>query len=58
MTEFETQLHHLLSKEATDTPEKPPGRPDTYLARYLLDCLEAHEKATQARDEWYGLNIG
>lgn len=37
--------HSAESKSAT---------PDSILAGYLLDCLEAWDRAVQAREKWYG----
>jgi hypothetical protein len=34
--------------------EKGSDTPDFILAEYLTDCLSAFDRATVARDRWYG----
>jgi hypothetical protein len=34
--------------------ENASDTPDFVLAQYLMDCLEAFEAATTARERWYG----
>jgi len=34
--------------------ENVSNTPDFILANYLLDCLTAFEKASNAREQWYG----
>ena len=36
--------------------ENASDTPDFLLAEYLLNCLDAYERATQGRDAWYGMN--
>ncbi len=40
--------------------ESASNTPDFILAEYMLACLEAFEKASNARESWYGkvLRIG
>jgi hypothetical protein len=40
-------LNRASRENASDTP-------DFILAQYLMDCLEAFEAATTARERWYG----
>jgi hypothetical protein len=35
--------------------ENASNTPDFVLAEYLTDCLDAFDKATRRRDEWYGI---
>lgn len=34
--------------------ENESNTPDFILAEYMLDCLEAFEKASKWREDWYG----
>ena len=34
--------------------ENASNTPDRILAEYLLDCLNAFDRATQQREKWYG----
>lgn len=36
--------------------ENRSNTPDYILAEYLLKCLDAFEKATNMRAEWYGVS--
>jgi hypothetical protein len=38
----------------THTAEGGSNTPDFILAEYLLDCLAAFDRATLARDQWWG----
>lgn len=51
--EFEEALRELLNKTSQ---ENGSNTPDFILARYLIDCLNAYNKATNRRDKWYGYN--
>ena len=42
-------LNEHSAENASDTP-------DYLLAEFMLDSLNAYERATQKRDAWYGMN--
>jgi hypothetical protein len=48
--DIETVLNVACAENESNTP-------DWILANYLLSCLEAFDKATQQRDEWYGVHL-
>lgn len=50
---FEKQLEVLLNKTSQ---ENGSDTPDFILARYLINCMKAYNKATNRRDKWYGYN--
>ena len=37
--------------------ENESNTPDFILAEYLMSCLEAFDKATKMRDDWYGVHL-
>jgi hypothetical protein len=37
--------------------ENGSNTPDFILAEYLMDCLAAYDKATKAREEYYGVEF-
>lgn len=47
----ETLLRELLNKTSQ---ENGSDTPDFILARYLINCMKAYNKATNRRDKWYG----
>lgn len=49
-SEFQKELQSLLNSKSM---ENGSNTPDFILAKYLIDCLEAYEKATNRRNEWY-----
>jgi hypothetical protein len=48
---FEKELEFLINKHSK---EGESNTPDFILAIYILDCLEAYNRAVRAREEWYG----
>lgn len=44
--ELQQALNKCSAENESDTP-------DFLLASYLLDCLAAYDKVTQAREKWY-----
>ena len=50
-TEFRKDLEKLLNSLSR---ENGSDTPDFILAEYLMDCLTAFDKATNARECWYG----
>lgn len=46
-----TQIEHAIN---ANSAENGSDTPDFILAEYLTDCLAAFDKATQAREKWYG----
>lgn len=51
MPTFEEALRELINQTSQ---ENISNTPDFILAQYMLDCLEAFNKATQERTKWYG----
>jgi hypothetical protein len=45
---IEQELNRASAENGSNTP-------DFVLAEYLTDCLAAFDKATKARDAWYGM---
>lgn len=45
--EIEEAINRNSAENGSDTP-------DFILAEYLTDCLSAYDKATTAREKWYG----
>ena len=52
-SDFEEALRELLNRASQ---ENGSDTPDFILARYLINCLKAYNKATNRRDKWYGYN--
>lgn len=50
--EFRAKLERLINAE---NAEARSNTPDFVLAEYLHDCLGAFDRATKARDDWYGI---
>lgn len=46
------EIQQLLNRRGM---EKGSDTPDFILADFLVDCLEAFDDATRAREKWYGL---
>lgn len=46
------ELTALLNRHSV---ESASDTPDFILAEYLMGCLKAYDKATRARDSWFGL---
>lgn len=51
MEDFRKELEELINQHCM---ENESDTPDFILAQYLTDCLEAFDKATKAREAWYG----
>lgn len=51
-SEIEAAINRCSAENGSNTP-------DFILAEYLTDCLAAFDKASRAREKWYGkeLNI-
>jgi hypothetical protein len=45
---IEQELNRASAENASNTP-------DFVLAEFLTDCLAAFDRATTARDNWYGM---
>ena len=52
---FRSQLIHLLNN---NSKENGSDTPDYILADYMVDCLAAFDKTLQAREKWYGREVG
>jgi len=49
------ELRHILESVLnTKSRENASNTPDFILAEYMLNCLEAYEKAVLARAIWFG----
>lgn len=48
-SELEKELRDLLNKTSQ---ENKSNTPDFILARYLMDCLDAYNRATNKRNQW------
>jgi hypothetical protein len=51
-TEFRKELETLINRKSM---ENASNTPDFILAEFLTDSLEAFDKATRSRSEYYGL---
>ncbi len=54
-SDFHSQLTHLLN---SNSRENGSDTPDYILADYMVDCLAAFDKTLQARERWYGREVG
>jgi len=50
MNDFHKELENLINKHSK---ENGSDTPDFILAQYLVDCLEAFDKAVVDRTRWY-----
>jgi len=50
--QFKANLTDIINKHGI---ENESNTPDYILAKYLYNCLQAFEIATQERDKWYGI---
>jgi hypothetical protein len=48
---FHQELEALIN---THSKENGSHTPDFILAQYLIGCLDSFDRATRAREEWYG----
>ncbi len=48
---FRNELQSLINSHSL---ENGSDTPDFILAQYIGECLEAFDKATKAREKWYG----
>ncbi len=53
-SEFEKELSNLINRHSM---ENGCNTPDFILAEYMKVCLENFNKATVARDNWYGVHL-
>jgi hypothetical protein len=51
---FELQLEQLINSHSK---ENDSNTPDFILAQYLIACLEAFNRASLAREKWYGKSL-
>jgi len=56
-TKTETLRRKIESAINQMSAENGSNTPDFILAEYLTDCLAAFDKATMARDRWYGVPL-
>ena len=48
------ELSTIINKASR---ENESNTPDFILASYLMDCLQAYEKASKWREDWYGKRL-
>ena len=53
--DFRKELERLLNCMSM---ENRSDTPDFILAQYMTDCLEAHDRAVNRREVWYGRKTG
>jgi hypothetical protein len=53
-TEFRNELQSAINRASK---ENGSNTPDFILAEYLSDCLTAFDKASVAREGWYGRSL-
>lgn len=51
---FEQELTSLINRHCV---ENGSNTPDFILARHLIECLEAFERASNERERWYGAHL-
>lgn len=51
MSDFQTELEALINRHSI---ENGSNTPDFILAAYMHECLQAFNRATGARELWYG----
>lgn len=52
--EFKKELADLINRHSL---ENCSNTPDFILAEYLADCLDQFNKASNAREKWYGKSL-
>ena len=55
MSELREKLSVLLNQHCR---ENCSNTPDFILAQYMLDTMDACDKAIKLRDQWYGIEAG
>lgn len=50
MSDFKKELQGLINKYSM---ENGSDTPDFLLAQYLVDCLNAYNRVTYAKEKWY-----
>ena len=54
-TAFQSKLEHLINCESLENESDTPAY---ILAKYLTACLDAFTESSNARDKWFGRNVG
>ena len=54
MENFRKKVENLINIHSL---ENGSDTPDFILSQYLVDCLQAYDKALQSREDWYGRGI-
>lgn len=54
MTALEKKLSELLNSESR---ENESNTPDSILAEYMINCLDAFELANNKREVWYDVEL-
>jgi hypothetical protein len=55
MSDLGVEIRETLNRNCA---ENASNTPDYILAEYLLECLNAFDKAVKTRDSWYGFYPG
>lgn len=55
MSDFQKELTELINRHSK---ESGSDTPDFILAQYLIWCLNAYNRTIQAREKWYGREVG
>jgi hypothetical protein len=53
--DFRKELEQAINRNSR---ESGSNTPDFILAEYLSECLAAFDKASRARERWYGKSLG
>ena len=54
MRDFQADIREVINRHSR---ENESNTPDFILAAYLLACLDAFEKASNARERWFGKKL-
>ena len=54
MKNLQKDIERLINSHCR---ENKSNTPDFILAEYLMDCLKAFEKTSNAREKWYGKKL-
>ena len=54
MSDLRKEVEHAINRCSA---ENGSNTPDFILAEFLTDCLAAFDKASRAREKWYGTSL-
>lgn len=55
MSELRKSIESAINRHCA---ENGSNTPDFILAEYLIDCLAAFDRASNARSKWHGIKLG